>query len=482
MTRHALALALLAFALPWAGTADAQLRRAPAASATGAARLPARPASAPLPAAAPAAAAVSAPPAASTPAAVDTSPRAADFIVAVVNSEPVTNSEVRARASRLERQLARQGGAQPSREEVLKAALDQLIAERTQLQLARESGIRVDDAQVDLAEQDLARQNGVDVAELRRQATAEGVPPAQLREDLRRQLILSRLREREVEARIPITEREIDDFLREQAASSSAQTVQLNLAQVLVSVPESATTAQVDALRAKAERLRQRAAAGADFAALAKEASDAPDAATTGGAFGLRPAERYPSLFTEAVRALSTGGVSEVVRSGAGFHVLKVLERQQESVLTVTQQRARHILLRPNPRLSEAAARQRLEEFKRRIEAGQADFAALARENSQDGSAEAGGDLGWSSPGMYVPEFERVLSSLSPGQIAPPFVSRFGVHLVQLLARREAPLSPREQRELARAALRERKLEESYLRWAQDVRGRAFVEMREPPQ
>ena len=408
-------------------------------------------------------------------------PQAADFIVAVVNSEPITNSEVRARLPRLEQQLARQGGSVPPRDVLLRQIRDELITERTQLQVAREAGIRVDEAAIDQAEQDLARQNGVDLAELRRRVAAEGVSTAQLRDDLRRQMILSRVREREVQGRIAVSEREIDDFLREQAASA-AGAVSLNLAQVLVTVPETASPAQVQALQSKAERIRQRALAGEDFTALVREASDAPDAAASGGAFGLRPLDRYPSLFVDATQALPAGSVSEVLRSGAGFHVLKVLQRQQEPVMTVTQQRARHILLRQGPRLTEAAARERLADYKRRIEAGQADFALLAREHSQDGSAANGGDLGWAGPGMFVPEFEAVLTSLVPGQIADPFTSRFGVHLVQLLQRRQAALNPREQREVARSAVRERKLGEAFARWVQDVRGRAFVQLRENPQ
>ena len=419
---------------------------------------------------------------ATTLAPIPPEPQSADYIVAIVNSEPITNSEVRARLPRLQPPRARQDGTQPSREQQLAQIRDQLITERVQLQVARDAGIRVDAAAIDQAEQDLARQNGVDVPELRRRALADGISEKQLREDLGRQLTLVRVREREVEARIAVSEREIDDFLREQAAAATGQPVALNLAQVLVAVPESASPAQVEALRAKAERIRQRAQAGEDFAVIAREASDAPDAAASGGAFGLRPADRYPSIFVEATQALAVGGVSGVLRTGAGFHVLKVLQKQQEPVMTITQQRARHILLRPGPRLGEAAARERLADFKRRIDAGDADFAALARDNSQDGSAAAGGDLGWANPGMFVPEFESVLASLAPGQIAPPFTSRFGVHLVQLLERRKAALGPREQREAARNAVRERRLDEAYARWVQDVRGRAFVQLREPPQ
>jgi peptidyl-prolyl cis-trans isomerase SurA len=184
------------------------------------------------------------------------------------------------------------------------------------------------------------------------------------------------------------------------------------------------------------------------------------------------------------VRDVQPGGLTGVLRSGAGFHIVKVLEKRRlgSAGVPVTQTHARHILLRPSAQLPEAAARQQLADYKRRIDAGQADFAQLAREHSQDASARNGGDLGWSTPGMFVPEFEEVLNALQPGQIAEPIVSRFGVHLIQLLERRQATLSPREQREVVRNVVRERKLDEAYVRWAQEVRGRAYVEYREPPQ
>jgi peptidyl-prolyl cis-trans isomerase SurA len=216
---------------------------------------------------------------------------------------------------------------------------------------------------------------------------------------------------------------------------------------------------------------------------LAREFSDAPDAKTNGGLVGMRTADRYPPLFVQAVEALPVGGVSDLVRSGAGFHVIKVVEKKQPGLagISVTQTHARHILLRPTPQLTESAAIAKLEELRKRIEGG-ADFAQLARENSQDASGPNGGDLGWSSPGMFVPEFEEALNSLAPRQVSQPVVSRFGVHLIQVLERRQAKLSEREQREVARNALREKKLDEAYLQWAQEVRGRAYVELREPPQ
>ncbi|WBY00077.1 peptidylprolyl isomerase [Ramlibacter tataouinensis] len=407
-------------------------------------------------------------------------PRPADHIVAVVNSEPITNNEVRTRLLRFEQQLAQQGAAMPPRNELAKLVLERLISEKAQLQFARESGLRISDAMVDQAEQNFARQNGMDVAQLHRRLAAEGLDPAAFREDLRNQLLLTRLREREVDQRVKVSEQDIDQFLREQAGGAGP--VELNLGHILVALPENAGEPQVREAQAKAQRAHERARSGEDFGKLARELSDAPDAAA-GGQMGLRSAERYPTLFVEAVQSLPQGGVSAVLRSGAGFHVLKVLERRKGGLpgAAVTQNHARHILLRPGSQLSEAQARDKLADFKRRIQSGQADFAQLAREHSQDASAQRGGDLGWSSPGMFVPEFEETIDGLAPGQIAEPLVSRFGVHLVQLLERREARLTEREQREMVRNVVREKKLDEAYEQWAQEVRGRAWVDLREPP-
>ena len=413
----------------------------------------------------------------------DTSPRPADYIVAVVNSEPITNNEVRSRMMRFERQLAQSGQPILARAEFARQVLERLISEKAQLQLARESGVKAEESTVDQAEQNVARQNQVDVPELRRRLAAEGIPLAQFREDLRNQLLLTRLRERELESRVKVTDAEVDQFLQEQQRARDAAPLELNLAHILVAVPENAGETQIANLRAKAQRVQQRARAGEDFARLAREFSDSPGAAASGGQVGLRSVDRYPPLFVQATQALPIGGVSDLVRSGAGFHVIKVIEKRRAAVagIHVDQSHARHILLRPGAQLSEAAARQRLADFKGRIEAGQADFAQLAREFSQDASAANGGDLGWAGPGLFVPEFEEALNALAPGQIADPIVSRFGVHLIQLLERRQATLSQREQREAARHLVREKKLDEAYARWAQDVRGRAYVEMREPP-
>ena len=409
-------------------------------------------------------------------------PYQADFIVAVVNSEPITNNEVRLELQRVLQQLAQQRRPQPDSKELARQVLERLINEKSQLQLARESGIRVDDAAVDQAEQNIARQNQMDVAELHRRVVKDGVVLSQFRTQLREQLMLTRLRERDVEPRVRVSDLDVDQYLQDQKNSDPA-TLQVNLAQILVAVPDAASPVQIAALKAKAQRALDRARAGEDFVNLVQEFSDASDS-VTGGQLGLRTTDRYPPLFIEATQSLGAGAVSPLVRSGAGFHILKVLEKSRAGMpaMTVTQSRARHILLRVSPQLSEAAARNKLSEFKKRLVAGQADFATLARDNSQDGSAAQGGDLGWANPGMFVPEFEEVMNRLTPGQISDPLVSRFGVHLIQLTERRNATLNPREQRETVRAMLREKKLDETYATWAQDLRGRAYVEMRAPPQ
>ena len=402
---------------------------------------------------------------------------AADFIVAVVNSTPITNVELQLRLLRVQQQLSRQGNV-PPRSQLLREVLERLILERAQLQLARELGVTPDDAAVDQAVDNVALQNQVSLEELKRRLSADGVDYARFRADVRDELTLVRLREREVDSRVKVSEQDIDQFFRDRQAQAGAEPERIQLAQILVAVPESATADQVRALQAKAQRALDRVRAGEAFDGVAAEVSDAADRAA-GGDLGLRPVDRLPSLFVDAVRDLKDGALAGPLRSGAGFHVLQLVKRSRDAAaLTVIQTRARHILFKSGPKFNEAQATAKLLEFKRQIVAGQADFAALARDNSEDGSAKDGGDLGWTSTGMFVPEFEQVMNQLAPGQIADPLVSRFGVHLLQVMARREAPLSEREQRELARNLVREKKIEEAFILWQQEVRGRAYVEFR----
>jgi len=410
--------------------------------------------------------------------------RSADFILAVVNYEPVPNSEVQALKVRLLKQSPA-GMPSLSAQALTKQALDQLINEKAQLQQARENGIRIDVAELDQAELSIARQNQVPKEELRKRITSEGLSVAAFREQLRHQLMITKLREREVDNRARVADTEIDQYLQNQQAGKQTSTVSvdLNLAMILIAVPENSSDKEVSELQAKAQQISQRAKSGENFAALALANSQAADKGANGGEMGLRPAERYPTLFVESASALTKGDVSEPLRSGAGFHILKVLEKKQSDLSTVmvVQTRARHILLSLGSDLNETVARNRLLGYKQRIQSG-ADFAELARQFSQDGSASSGGDLGWASPGQFVPEFEELMNKLRPGQVSDPLVSRFGVHLIQVLERRETPLTIREQREWIRGQLREKKIDEMYSSWVEELRGRAYVELRDRPQ
>jgi peptidyl-prolyl cis-trans isomerase SurA len=406
----------------------------------------------------------------------------ADFVVALVNSEPITNSEVRAAVLRVTTQLKSAGQALPSAAELRQGVLERLISDRAQLQVATETGVRVDEAAVDLAEQNLARQNQVDLAGLHQRMAKDGLEVATLRKQLREQLLLTRLREREVDARVRISDQDVDRALAEQQAANTDPFAQeINLAQLLVAVPEKADSSLTAQLQAQAQALLVRIRAGEDFAALVKQYSDADRSKS--GAFGLRRGDRYPASFVQATQNVAVGAVSELVRSGAGFHILKVLERRAPSVVkSITQTRARHILLRTGPDMSAFAASAKLAALRQNILSGKTDFAAAARENSQDGSAAQGGDLGWTAAGQFVPEFEEVMNKLKEGEISQPTVSRFGVHLIQPIERRKVELSPRDVREVVRNQLRETRLEEAYATWAREVRERAYVELREPPQ
>lgn len=409
--------------------------------------------------------------------------RQADYIVAVVNFEPVTNNEVSARIARVALNIQSQGGQMPPHDLLAREVLERLILEKILLQQARETGIRVDDYAVDQAEKNVANQNGLTIEELRRRLMADGFDPKGFRDELRNQMLVQRLRERDLESRVRVSDVEVEQYLQDKQGSDEAQNSAINLGHVLIHVPEGAAADVVAAAQARAQAAADKARApGADFAAIAREYSDAAEG-RQGGELGLRPTDRYPELFLDATAKTPVGGVVGPVRSPAGFHVLKVLEKSNGSAAAmITQNHARHILLTTSAQLSESAAAERLLEYRRRIEMGQATFEGLAREYSKDGSAKQGGDLGWASPGRYVPEFEQALANLRPGQISDPVVSRFGVHLIQLVERRDVALTAREQRDLARDAVREKKLEDAYTTWAQEQRARAYVEFREPPQ
>ncbi|HPZ55695.1 peptidylprolyl isomerase [Ottowia sp.] len=470
------------------GTAAAAAPRAkPAARKPPARKASPKAARQAVPAAAPAATPAAAPAPATPPArsAASAGPREADYIVAVVNTEPVTNNEVRARMARAQRQLAERAMSVPAGVDLRTDMLERLIAERAQLQYAREIGLKVDDAALAQAELSIARQNQLaTVQELHARIQQDGIALKDFRDDVRNQVLLARLRQQEIEPKLRVTDAEVDAFIREQTGAR-AGAVDLNLAMILVAVPEGANAADQTRLQARADEAARRARGGEDFAKLATEYSDANNRGRDGGVLGLRPIEQYPELFQRSVQRARMGDVVGPVKSDAGFHVLKVLERKQNNDLPevkIPQTHVRHILLRTGPAQGERVARERAADIKRRVASGQASFEQLAREMSQDESAQDGGELGWVPPGQFVPEFEQAMNNLNPGEVSDPVVTRFGVHLIRVDGRREQVLTAAEQRQLARNMLREKKAQEAFETWAREVRGRAYVEYRDPPR
>jgi peptidyl-prolyl cis-trans isomerase SurA len=403
-----------------------------------------------------------------------------DFIVALVNSEPITNGELQAQIKQVTEQRAQQRQALPPADQLRALVLERMVNERAQLQLARDFGMRADAGAIDQAESNLAAQNQMDLAQFRQSLSQRGISPTAFREQIRDQIVLSRLHEREVDSRVRVTDTEVENALAaRQAANADPLAQEINLANLLVALPENPTPAQVAQAQNQAQQLLERMRAGEKFEALAKELSS-PER-SNGGPLGLRRADRYAPLFVNAVQGLAVGQVSEPVRSDAGFHLLLLVERRAGNpVQTVPQTRARHILLRTSAQLSQTQAVAQLSEVRARIMAGGTSFEAAARELSQDGSAAQGGDLGWANPGMFVPEFETAMDRLKEREISQPLVSRFGVHLLQVMERRSVELSPAQVRDRLRAELRAQRTEEAFAAWERDVRNRAYVEIREP--
>ncbi len=400
-----------------------------------------------------------------------------DRIIAVVNSEVITQVEFEQRLAQVRAQLARQNIPEPPREVLERQMLERMINERVQLQFARETGIRVDDTVLNQALQRIAEGNRMSLPEFRQALERDGVDFNRFREDIRNEIILTRLREREAEARVTVTDAEIDAYFAAQAAAGTRE-VEYAVSHILVQVPDQATPEQIQARRAKAEQALAELRRGMPFAQVSASYSDAPNA-LQGGDLGWRSPSRLPRLFVDALATLQPGELSPILRSPNGFHILKLNDKRGEGVpLVVTQTRARHILIRTSELTSEADAMRRLTDLRERIENG-ADFAELARVHSEDASATRGGDLGWLSPGDTVPEFERAMNALAPGAITrQPVRSPFGWHLIQVLERRQQDVGQDRARLRARMEIRERKADETYQEFVRQLRDRAYVENR----
>lgn len=399
-----------------------------------------------------------------------------DRIVAVVNDEVITLHELRTRLDGALAQLQRQGTQLPPRDVLERQMLERLVIDKVQLQQARDMGVRVDDAQLEQALQRIAAGNKMSLAQFRAALEKDGIAFASFREEIRGEMTIARVREREVESKIFISEGEIDNYLAG-ASGQGGAVEEFNLAHILLRSPESASPEQIQKLRAKGEQVAERVRKGEEFAQLAAAYSDAPDG-LKGGDLGWRSLDRLPPLFAEAAATLKVGEVSPLLRSSNGFHLIKLVAKRGGGTLAAVQQtHARHILIKVNEVVSESEARHKLEGLRERIKHGES-FAELAKLFSQDGSATKGGDLGWVYPGDTVPEFERAMNLLAPGEVSEPVQSPFGFHLIEVLERRVQDVSSDRQRAGARQVLRERKRDEAYQDWLRQTRDRAYVELR----
>lgn len=403
-----------------------------------------------------------------------------DRIVAVVNSDVITRTELRQRVEQVTRQLSRQGTPLPPAEVLERQVLERQIVERLQLQLAGETSLRVDDVTLDRALGRIADNNRMSMSDFRKALEKDGISWDRFRDEVRNEMLLGRVREREVDSRIVISDAEVTNYLSNPENLAVGQE-ELNLAHILFRAPEGASPEQLARLRAKAEDVAARVARGEPFDKLAASYSDAPDA-LSGGNLGWRSAERLPGLFAEAVSGLKPGDTTPVLRSAAGFHLVKVVGRkgggQAVAPAQVQQTHARHILIKTSEVVSDAEARRRLVDLRERVVQGGASFADLARQHSADISAAKGGDLGWIYPGDTVPEFEQAMDALKPGEVSQPVQSPFGWHLIVVDERRVQDVSDDRKRAAARNALRERKSDEAFQDWLRQLRDRAYVEYR----
>jgi len=398
-----------------------------------------------------------------------------DRIVAVVNDEVITRVDLIQQMKLAVDSLRRQNTPLPPNDILEKQVLERMINQRAQLQFAREIGLRIEDAVLDKTIARIAQDNKLSVDGLRAALEKDGVPFPKFREEVRTEMIVSRLREREVDSKVVVTEAEVDAALQNQQATEG-RTDEYNIAHILVRVPEQAGPEQIQARQARAEEALAQIRKGADFGQVSASFSDAPEALKA-GVLGWREANRLPTLFLDAVKTMRIGQVSEVLRSSNGFHIVKLIDQRGAAPVIVQQTRVRHILIRTNELVSETEARSRLIGLRERIENG-ADFGELARLQSQDGSASKGGDLGWVSPGDTVPDFERTMNQLKPRQLSDPVRTEFGWHLIQVLERRNEDMSKERVRLAARHALRERKADDAYQEWARQLRDRTYVEYR----
>jgi len=401
---------------------------------------------------------------------------AIDRVIAVVNDEAITQYELDDARRIVVQQLKQQNVQQPATDVLDKQVLERLITERALLQHAKDSGIKVDDTQVERAIQRIAEDNKLTLDGLRQALAREGVAYVRYREDVRSEIVMQRLREREVDARITVSDAEVENYLATIKAQSGGE-AEYRLAHILVLVPEQANAEQIEAKRRRAEEALKNIRGGTDFGQVAAGFSDASDA-LSGGNLGWRPGARLPTVFAETVRGMKAGDVSPVLRSAAGFHIVKLIERRSRNEpALVDQTHVRHILIRVNEITSEAEGKAKIDRLKDRLDGG-AKFEDMAKLNSEDASSAKGGDLGWLGPGDTVPVFEETMSKLTVNQVSAPVRTPFGWHLIEVLGRRKQDVSADRERVQAQLAIRQRKSDEAFQDWVRQTRDRAYVEVR----
>lgn len=399
-----------------------------------------------------------------------------DRIIAVINDDVVMKSELDEKVRTVKSQLNEQGTALPPTSILEKQVLDRLILSKLQIQMAENTGIRVDDESLNRTISNIAAENKLSLAEFREILESDGYSYEKFREDIRHEILTSRLRQRQVDNRITVTEREIKNFLDNKEHQGEIET-EYSLAHILVSTPEGISAAERENSKKVAEKVLNDLKNDGDFSQLAATYSDSQDA-LDGGKLGWRKAGQVPTLFAESVADMQKGDVSNIIRSSSGFHIIKLLDVRSTEQHVVTQTNARHILIRTDELITDDDARNRLKQLLLRINGGD-DFADLARGHSNDTvSAADGGSLGWVSPGDLVPEFENAMNSLAPGQVSGPFQTQFGHHIVQVLERREHDSTEDVKRAKAREAIRQRKMEEAHQNWLREMRDDAYVEYR----
>jgi peptidyl-prolyl cis-trans isomerase SurA len=402
--------------------------------------------------------------------------QALDTVIAIVDDDVVMASELQQRMGLVMQQIRASQTEAPPEEVIRRQLLEQLILESLQLQMASRVGVEISDAELDQAIARIAQSRNVSEQELLRMAAADGLSANDLRAQIRRDMILDQVQTGSVNRRIHISEQEVDNFLASKQGELFSSPDYL-LGHLFLAVPSATTEAELEQIQAKADSLYQQLQDGADFRALAM-ANSADESALQGGDLGWRKTAQIPELFADALHNAQAGFITAPLRSGAGFHILKVHDLRGAQQQIISQAKVRHILVKPSTILSDEQARQKLLDLRQQALNG-TDFAELARANSEDiGSMLSGGDLGWSLPGQFVPEFEATMDSTATGAISPPFRSQFGWHILQVVERRQQDMSEEVKRNQARNQLRKRRFEEERINWLQEIRDQAFVEIK----